>query len=78
VAKDIENLGRRPGFAGRMDWLAAKLVPVFRRDCFATWALLIILFGGEAIFMGILALLSPVETVFMFFYSRRKLRESVA
>lgn len=78
VVKDIEKSAGRPGFAGKLDWLASKIAPIYRRDFFATWAFLIILFGGAKIFMGILAVLTPVEAVYMFFYSRRRLRQEKA
>lgn len=78
VVKDIEKSASRPGFAGKLDWLASKIAPIYRRDFFATWAFLIILFGGAKILMGILAVFSPLEAVYMFFYSRRRLRQEKA
>ena len=75
VVKDIEKGVGRPGFAGKIDWIASKIAPAYRRDFFATWAFLFILFGGAKIFMWILAVLAPLETVYMFFYSRRRLRQ---
>ena len=75
VVKDIEKSAGRPGFTGKIDWIASKIAPVYRRDFFSTWAFLFILFGGAKIFMGILAVLTPVEAVYMFFYSRRRLRQ---
>jgi len=75
VVKDIEKSAGRPGFTGKIDWIASKIAPIYRRDFFATWVFLFILFGGAKIFMGILAVLTPVEAVYMFFYSRRRLRQ---
>jgi CDP-L-myo-inositol myo-inositolphosphotransferase len=75
VVKDIEKSAGRPGFTGKIDWIASKIAPVYRRDFFSTWAFLFILSGGAKIFMGILAVLTPVEAVYMFFYSRRRLRQ---
>jgi CDP-L-myo-inositol myo-inositolphosphotransferase len=75
VVKDIEKSSGRPGFSGKIDWIASKIAPIYRRDFFATWAFLLILFGGAKIFMGILAVLTPAEAVYMFFYSRRRLRQ---
>ena len=75
VVKDIEKSAGRPGFSGKIDWIASKIAPIYRRDFFSTWAFLLILFGGAKIFMGILAVLTPVEAVYMFFYSRRRLRQ---
>jgi len=75
VVKDIEKSAGRPGFSGKIDWIASKIAPIYRRDFFATWAFLFILFGEAKIFMGILAVLAPVEAVYMFFYSRRRLRQ---
>lgn len=75
VVKDIEKNAGRPGFTGKLDWIASKIAPVYRRDFFATWVFLFILFGCAKIFMGILAVLTPVEAVYMFFYSRRRLRQ---
>jgi phosphatidylglycerophosphate synthase len=75
VVKDIEKGAGRPGLSGKIDWIASKIAPIYRRDFFATWAFLFILFGGAKIFMGILAVLTPLEAVYMFFYSRRRLRQ---
>ena len=75
VVKDIEKSAGGPGFSGKIDWIASKIAPIYRRDFFSTWAFLLILFGGAKIFMGILAVLTPVEAVYMFFYSRRRLRQ---
>ncbi len=75
VVKDIEKSAGRPGFAGKIDGLASKVAPIYRRDFFATWAFLLILFGAAKILMGILAVLAPVEAIYMFFYSRRRLRQ---
>ena len=75
VVKDIEKGAGRPGISGKIDWIASKIAPVYRRDFFATWAFLIILFGGAKIFMGILTVLTPAEAVYIFFYSRRRLRQ---
>jgi phosphatidylglycerophosphate synthase len=75
VVKDIEKSAGRPGFTGKIDWIASKIAPVYRRDFFATWVFLFILFGGAKLFMGILTVLTPVEAVYMFFYSRRRLRQ---
>jgi len=75
VVKDIEKSAGRPGFSGKIDWIASKIAPVYRRDFFSTWAFLLILFGGAKILIGILAVLAPVEAVYMFFYSRRRLRQ---
>jgi len=78
VVKDIEKSAGRPGFTGKIDWIASKIAPIYRRDFFATWVFLFILFGGAKIFMGILAVVTPVEAVYMFFYSRRRLRQEKA
>ncbi len=76
IVKDIEKSGDQPGFAGMVDRIAAKIAPVYRRDFFATWALIFIALGGAPVFMLIIAVLSPVETAYMFFYSRRRLRQA--
>lgn len=76
IVKDIEKSGGQPGFAGMLDRLAAKIAPVYRRDFFATWAFLFIALRGAPVFMLIIAVLSPIETAYMFFYSRRRLRQA--
>ncbi len=76
IVKDIEKSGGQPGFAGMVDRIAAKIAPVYRRDFFATWAFIFIALGGAPVFMLIIAILSPVETAYMFFYSRRRLRQA--
>jgi phosphatidylglycerophosphate synthase len=78
IVKDIEKSGGQPGFAGIVDRIAAKIAPVYRRDFFATWAFIFIALGGAPVFMLIIAVLSPVETAYMFFYSRRRLRQAAA
>jgi CDP-L-myo-inositol myo-inositolphosphotransferase len=75
VVKDIEKNAGRPGLAGKIDWIASKIAPVYRRDFFATWVFLFILFGGAKLFMGILTVLTPAQAIYMFFYSRRRLRQ---
>jgi len=77
IVKDIEKSSERPGFAGKLDWAAAKIAPIYRRDFFATWAFIIIACGGAGLFMGIIAVLAPVEAVYMYFYSRRRLKEAL-
>jgi phosphatidylglycerophosphate synthase len=76
IVKDIEKSGDQPGFVGMVDRIAAKIAPVYRRDFFATWAFIFIALGGAPVFMLIIAVLSPVETTYMFFYSRRRLRQA--
>ncbi len=78
IVKDIEKNGSQPGFTGIVDRLAAKIAPVYRRDFFATWAFIFIALKGAPVFMLIIAVLSPVETAYMFFYSRRRLRQADA
>jgi len=75
VVKDIEKSAGRPGFTGKLDWIASRIAPIYRRDFFSTWAFLLIIFGRAKIFLGILAVLTPAEAVYMFFYSRRRLRQ---
>jgi len=75
VVKEIEKNGGQPGFAGRLDRLAAWIAPIFRRDFFSTWALIFILFGGAKIFMGIIVVLSALEAGYMFSYARRRTRQ---
>jgi phosphatidylglycerophosphate synthase len=78
IVKDIEKNGGQPGFMGALDWIAAKIAPVYRRDFFATWAFIFIALGGAQVFMLIIAVLSPLETWYMFSYSRRRLRQADA
>ena len=78
IVKDIEKSSERPGFAGKLDWAASKIAPIYRRDFFATWAFIIIACGGAGLFMGIIAILAPVEAVYIYFYSRRRLKEVLA
>jgi CDP-L-myo-inositol myo-inositolphosphotransferase len=78
IVKDIEKSCDQPGFVGMVDRIAAKIAPVYRRDFFATWAFIFIALGGAPVFMLIIAVLSPVETAYMFFYSRRRLRQADA
>ncbi len=78
IVKDIEKNGGQPGFSGVLDRLAAKIAPVYRRDFFATWAFIFIALGGAQVFMLIIAVLSPLETWYMFSYSRRRLRQADA
>ena len=75
IVKDIEKGTGQPGLAGMFDRLAAWIAPVFRRDFFATGALVFIALGGAPLLMLVIAILSPLETVYMFFYARRRLRE---
>ena len=77
IAKDIEKSSERPGFAGKLDWMAAKLVPVYRRDFFATGAFLFIVCGGAKLFMGIIAVLAPLEAAYIYFYTRRRMKEAL-
>ena len=78
IVKDIEKNGSQPGFTGALDRIAAKIAPVYRRDFFATWAFIFIALGGAPVFMLIIAVLSPLETAYMFSYSRRRLRQADA
>ncbi len=78
IVKDIEKNGAQPGFTGTLDRIAAKIAPIYRRDFFATWAFIFIALGGAQVFMLIIAVLSPVETAYMFSYSRRRLRQADA
>jgi len=78
IVKDIEKNGSQPGFTGALDRLAAKIAPIYRRDFFATWAFILIALGGAPVFMLIIAVLSPLETAYMFSYSRRRLRQADA
>ena len=78
IVKDIEKNGGQPGFTGALDRLASKIAPIYRRDFFATWAFIFIALGGAQVFMLIIAVLSPLETWYMFSYSRRRLRQADA
>ena len=78
IIKDVEKNGAQPGFTGALDRIAAKIAPVYRRDFFATWAFIFIALGGAPVFMLIIAVLSPLETAYMFSYSRRRLRQADA
>ena len=78
IVKDIEKNGCQPGFTGALDRIAAKIAPIYRRDFFATWAFIFIALGGAPVFMLIIAVLSPLETAYMYSYSRRKLRQADA
>jgi CDP-L-myo-inositol myo-inositolphosphotransferase len=74
VVKDIERSAGRPGFAGRLDALAAKVAFIYRRDFFSTVAFIVIGLGGAAVLMGLLAVFLPLEPVYLYFYSRRRFR----
>jgi phosphatidylglycerophosphate synthase len=76
VVKDIEKNGGQPGFTGVLDRIAAKIAPVYRRDFFATWAFIFIALRGAPVFMLIIAVLAPLETAYMFSYTRRRLRQA--
>ena len=78
IVKDIEKNGSQPGFTGTLDRIAAKIAPVYRRDFFATWAFIFIALRGAQVFMLIIAVLRPVETAYMFSYSRSRLRQADA
>ena len=73
IATDIERSGDRPGFGGRIDAIASRIAFIYRRDFFSTVVFLIILAGGAGILMWVLAILMPVEAVYIFAYSRRRL-----
>jgi phosphatidylglycerophosphate synthase len=73
IAKDIERSGGRPGLGGRIDAVAARIAFIYRRDFFSTVVFLIILAGGAGVLMWLLAVLMPVEAVYIFAYSRRRL-----
>jgi phosphatidylglycerophosphate synthase len=76
IVKDIEKSSCRPGFAGRLDWLAARVAPIFRRDFFATGAFVIIACRAGWLMMLIIAVMAPTEAIYMHFYSRRRLRDA--
>jgi CDP-L-myo-inositol myo-inositolphosphotransferase len=74
IVKDIESSAGKSGVGSRIDAVAAKIAFIYRRDFFSTAACLIILAGGARILMGILAIFMPIEAIYMFLYSRKRLR----
>jgi len=74
VVKDIERNPGRPGFTGRLDAAAARIAFIYRRDFFSTAAFIFIGLGGAAVLMGLLAVIIPMEPVYLYFYSRRRFR----
>ena len=73
IAKDIETSAGKPGFSNRVDAAASRIAFIYRRDFFSTAACVIILAGGAKVLMAVLAFFLPVEAVYMFFFSRRRL-----
>jgi len=74
VVKDIERSAGQPGFRGRIDAIAAKIGFIYRRDFFATAVCLIVLADGAGVLMVLLPAFSLVEDLYLFFFSRRRLR----
>jgi len=74
VVKDIERSAGQPGFRGWIDAIAAKIGFIYRRDFFATAVCLVILAGGAGVLMALLAVFVIIEDLYLFFFSRRRLR----
>ena len=75
VVKDIEKSGFGSGLAGRLDRIASRIAFIYRRDFFATAASLLILLGKAWLLMWLLAILLPLEAMYISYYSKRRLRE---
>lgn len=73
VVENIEAHSAKPGLGGRLDALASKVAFIYRRDFFSTVAALVVMAGGARYLMLVLAVLMPLEPVYMFFFARRHL-----
>jgi phosphatidylglycerophosphate synthase len=76
VVESIEGSSGKPGFGSRLDALASKIAFIYRRDFFSTVAALVVMAGGAKVLMLVLAVLMPLEPVYMFFFARRHLRQA--
>jgi CDP-L-myo-inositol myo-inositolphosphotransferase len=76
IVDDMKRMAARSGRAGWIDRLALKLWFVYRRDFFATLVFLLVIAGGIKILMWLIAVLSFLEALYFFFFSRRRFRTS--
>jgi phosphatidylglycerophosphate synthase len=74
IAKEIEANGAKPGLAGRLDAIAARIAFIYRRDFFSTAACLIILVGGAKVLMALLGVFMPLQAFYMFLFSQTRRR----
>jgi phosphatidylglycerophosphate synthase len=73
IVKDIEGSAGRPGFASRVDAIAARIAFIYRRDFFSTVVFIAIAARGAGVLMWVLAILMPVEAVYIVAYARKRL-----
>jgi phosphatidylglycerophosphate synthase len=73
IVKDIEGSAGRAGFGSRADAIAAKIAFIYRRDFFSTVVFIAIAAGGAGILMWVLAVLMPVEAIYIIAYARKRL-----
>ncbi len=78
VVERIEGHSTKPGLAGRLDALASKMAFLYRRDFFSTAAAVVVMAGGARYLMLVLAVLMPLEPVYIFFFARRHDRKAAA
>jgi phosphatidylglycerophosphate synthase len=73
IVKDIEGSAGRPGFGSRVDAIAAKIAFIYRRDFFSTVVFIVIAAGRAGILMWVLAVLMPIEAIYIIAYARKRL-----
>lgn len=75
IVKSIEQGFHSSGVIGKIDKFASKSAFIFRRDFFSFSFLIFSILGGASIAMWLIAILTPLESIYFNFYSKRLLKQ---
>lgn len=73
-AREIERGGGEGGIKGKINWLAAKLAPLYRREFFSMGVFLVLLLAGPKTLMAFVSILYPLQAIYVAIHAENRIR----